>query len=110
MSARRGVRRLVVGTDDPDEALHVDPVARLKIRQFGRSPAGEIEQTVIDAHIQPRLVVEGEAVADAGGEVLRDLRLEEHVALGTPEEREIGHDGPFGVVVLAQYAIHLVQR
>ena len=38
---------------DPDEALHVDPVARVQLRDLLGSTGGEVAQALVDGDMSP---------------------------------------------------------
>src|SRR4051794_33222374 len=87
---RRSV--VLVGTQDPDERLDVDEIARLPVGEVGAEESRECEQLLVRGPLRIGPVVEVEAVALRRS--ARDERLQHDVAARSGDEPEARERGP----------------
>lgn len=85
---------VLVGADNPDEALDVDHVPGIEIGDRLPCPVGEVKKRAVDDGKKAGLVGGRKRMPHAHRELPGHLRLEEHVRFGPPEERQVGRDRP----------------
>ena len=93
-AARGGETRGHASADRPDEALNVNEISRSEIRELCPCRLGELDQGAVDCRLELRHIKLGKGMSDPRSILLDNFGFEEHVPLGTPEERQVGDDCP----------------